>query len=65
MVARLRSQWLTDRPARSPGEVVRHLLAVQAQDGRGARLAVRARSIGLTASDVDDAFNRGDMIISG
>lgn len=64
MVARLRSQWLTDRPGRSPGEVVRHLLAVQAQDGRGARLAVRARSIDLTASDVDDAFNRGDLIIS-
>ena len=44
--------------------MVRHLLAVQAQDGRGARLAVRARSIGLTASDLDDAFDRGDVIIS-
>jgi hypothetical protein len=35
---------------------VGHLLAVQAQDPRGARLALRARSRGLHASDVDSAL---------
>jgi hypothetical protein len=36
--------------------VVERLLAVQAQDGRGVRLAIRARSVGLTAADVDAAL---------
>ncbi|MDQ3502513.1 MAG: winged helix DNA-binding domain-containing protein [Actinomycetota bacterium] len=38
------------------------LLAVQAQDARGARLTVRARSDGLRASDVDDALNSGELV---
>ena len=54
--ARLASQMLTGRPARSPEEVVGRLLAVQAQDARGVRLAVRSRSSGLSASDVDHAL---------
>lgn len=52
--------------------VAERLLAVQGQDPRGARLAVRARSEGLTAADVDRAlseerslliawFNRGTL----
>src|SRR5256885_11574903 len=41
--------------ARSPVDVVGRLLAVQAQDWRAARLAIRARSSGLTAADVDRA----------
>ena len=40
---RLLSQRLSGAPATSVGEVAGHLLAVQAQDLRGARLAVRAR----------------------
>jgi hypothetical protein len=36
---------------------VRRLLAIQAQDPRGARLAVRARSSGLRAADVDRAMS--------
>jgi hypothetical protein len=36
--------------------VAERLLAVQGQDPRGARLAVRARSKGLSASDVDAAL---------
>ncbi len=62
--ARLRAQLLTDRPARSPGEVVRHLLAVQAQDPRGARLAVRARSTGVVSTDVDEALARKELVVS-
>jgi hypothetical protein len=53
---RLAAQLLAGPPARSPVEVARRLLAVQAQDPRGARLAIRARSQGLTAEDVDRAL---------
>jgi hypothetical protein len=62
--ARLRGQLLTGRPARSPGEVVRHLLAVQAQDLVGARLSVRARSSGLTTRDVDAALDRRELVVT-
>jgi winged helix DNA-binding protein len=55
--ARLTAQLLAGVPARDPVEVVRHLLAVQGQDPRGARLAIRARSEGLTAADVDRALS--------
>ena len=40
------------------------LLAVQAQDARGVRLAVRSRSVGLHATDVDDALNDGRLLIT-
>ncbi len=53
---RLRSQLLAGRPARDPVAVARRLLAVQGQDPRGARLAIRARSAGLTVADVDAAL---------
>ncbi len=56
LAERLTAQMLSGRSARSPGEVVRRLLAVQGQDQRGARLAVRSRSGGLTAADVDRAL---------
>lgn len=54
---RLASQLLTGSPARCPEAVVDRLLAVQAQDGRGARLGVRARSDGVSAADVDRALS--------
>jgi hypothetical protein len=50
---RLTSQLLSGRPARDPVAVAERLLAIQGQDPRGARLAVRARTKGLTAADVD------------
>ncbi len=53
---RLRAQLLAGQPASSVGEVTGRLLAVQAQDPRGARLAIRARSSGLLAADVDRAL---------
>jgi hypothetical protein len=56
VTARLRAQLLTGRRSDSPEAVVERLLAVQAQDARGARLAVRSRSKGLRAADVDDAL---------
>jgi hypothetical protein len=62
--ARLRAQLLTPRRKRSAGQVVRHLLAVQAQDGRAARLAIRARATGVAAADVDDALRSGQLVVS-
>ena len=38
---------------KTPEQVAERLLAVQGQDPRGARLAVRARTTGLSAADVD------------
>jgi hypothetical protein len=54
---RLAAQLLAGTPARDPVAVARRLLAVQGQDPRGARLAIRARSTGLTAADVDRALS--------
>jgi hypothetical protein len=54
--ARLTAQLLSGPPARDPVAVADRLLAVQAQDPRGARLAIRARTTGLTAADVDRAL---------
>src|SRR6202020_3417915 len=52
-------------PARDPLEVTRRLLAVQGQDPRGARLAIRARSAGLTAADVDrELTERRSLLIT-
>jgi hypothetical protein len=63
--ARLAAQLLTGRPARMPEHVVERLLAVQAQDGRGFRLALRARTTGLLASDVDAALTeRRTLVVS-
>jgi hypothetical protein len=53
---RFTAQLLSGQPATSVVAVVRRLLAVQGQDARGARLAIRARSAGLTAADVDRAL---------
>jgi Winged helix DNA-binding domain len=57
LAQRLAAQRLSGPPATSVVEIVQHLLAVQGQDPRGARLAIRARTSGLTAADVDDALN--------
>src|ERR1700681_674979 len=60
---RLTAQLLAGPPAGDPIEVVRRLLAVQGQDPRGARLAIRARSAGLTASDVDRALTEDRSLL--
>jgi hypothetical protein len=58
LTARLTAQLLSGTPARDPVAVAERLLAIQGQDPRGARLAVRARSQGLTAGDVDRALTK-------
>jgi hypothetical protein len=53
---RFAAQQLSGEPARSPVAVAGRLLAIQGQDPRGARLAIRSRTTGLTAADVDRAL---------
>ena len=62
--ARLTAQGLSGAPATSVHDVVERLLAVQGQDGRGFRLAVRSRSTGLSASDVDQALAERRLVVS-
>ncbi|MEP6760813.1 MAG: winged helix DNA-binding domain-containing protein [Sporichthyaceae bacterium] len=62
---RLAAQLLSGPPAQTAEDVVRRLLAVQGQDPRGARLAVRSRSVGLTAADVDEGLTtRRSLLIT-
>jgi uncharacterized protein YcaQ len=60
---RLTAQLLAGAPARDAQAVTRRLLAVQGQDPRGARLAIRARSTGLTARDVDRALGEDRSLL--
>jgi Winged helix DNA-binding domain len=60
---RLHAQLLCGRPASTPEEVAERLLAIQAQDGRGARLAIRARSRGLSTADVDTALGERRLVV--
>lgn len=58
-----RAQLLSGPPATSAEDVARQLLAVQAQDPRGARLAVRARTAGLVAADVDRSLTQDRSLV--
>ncbi len=53
---RAAAQLLSGPPARRAEQVAGRLLAIQGQDPRGARLAVRARSRGVSAADIDHAL---------
>jgi hypothetical protein len=53
LVRRLTAQLLAGAPASDPVAVAERLVAIQSQDPRGARLAIRARTVGVTAEDVD------------
>jgi hypothetical protein len=65
VVARFASQLLCEEPARDAVAVCDQLLAVQAQDLRSARLAIRARTRGLTAADVDRALTDERTLVIG
>ncbi len=60
---RLTAQLLAGAPAHTPVAVAERLLAVQAQDPRGARLAVRARTEGVSAADVDRALTEDRSLL--
>jgi len=65
LAERLTAQLLAGEPARDPVAVAGRLLAVQAQDPRGARLAVRARTAGSSASAVDRALTEDRSLVVG
>jgi hypothetical protein len=58
-----RAQLLSGRLATSAEDVAGRLLAVQAQDPRGARLAIRARTRGLVAADVDRSLTEDRSLV--
>jgi Winged helix DNA-binding domain len=60
---RFAAQRLSGEPARSPVAVAERLLAIQGQDPRGARLAIRSRTTGLTAADVDRALTSDRSLV--
>ena len=60
---RFAAQLLSGAQARSPVEVAERLLAIQGQDPRGARLAVRSRTAALTAADVDRALTQDRSLL--
>ena len=63
LAARLAAQQLSGPPAGTVLDAVQRLLAVQGQDPRGTRLAVRARTAGLTAADVDRALTADRSVL--
>jgi uncharacterized protein YcaQ len=62
---RAAAQLLHRPPGADAAGVVRELLAVQAQDARAARLALRARTEGLTTAAVDAALSDERSIVAG
>lgn len=63
LAERLTAQALAGEPLRSPEAVAERLLAVQGQDPRGARLAVRARTSDVSAADVDRALSEDRSLL--
>jgi hypothetical protein len=61
---RFGAQLLVGERACDPVAVPERLLAIQAQELRGARLSIRARSTGLTVADVDCALAERRLVIS-
>lgn len=64
LAERLSAQLLSGEKARTSVQVVERLLAVQAQDFRGMHLAIRARTTGLGASDLDRALDEGELLVT-
>lgn len=59
------AQLLSGPPADTAEAVAERLLAIQGQDPRGARLAIRARSTGLAVADVDAALTVRRTLVTG
>lgn len=65
VAARCTAQLLSGEPAPTAEDAVRRVLAVQGQDPRGFRLAVRARTTGVRAADVDAGLSdRRSLVVS-
>src|SRR5436190_18782677 len=59
---RLQRQHLSGSKLNDPAEVVRSLLAVQAQDYYGAKWALAQRTTGCKDTQVESAFNEGRIL---
>lgn len=64
LAERLTAQALSGPPLTDPAAVAERLLAVQGQDPRGFRLAIRARTEGFTAVDVERALAERELIVT-
>lgn len=64
LAERLTAQGLAGPPLTDPTAVAERLLAVQGQDPRGFRLAVRARTEGLSAADVERALAGRELVVT-
>ena len=60
---RLSAQLLAGPPAKDPVAVARRLLAVQGQDARGVRLAIRSRTTDLSVADFDRALTEERSLV--
>lgn len=60
---RFASQGLSGPSELEAAGVAKRLLAIQGQDPRGARLSIRARSMGLSAGDVDRALTEERSLV--
>ncbi|HUB98210.1 MAG TPA: winged helix DNA-binding domain-containing protein [Solirubrobacterales bacterium] len=63
LAERISAQGLSGEPAADPVAVAERLLAIQGQDPRGARLAVRARSNCASAAEVDRALSEDRSLL--
>ncbi len=63
LARRLAAQLLSGPPAPDALAAVGRLLAVQGQDGRGVRLAIRARTSGLTVAALDGALSEDRTLL--
>ncbi|HEV2028289.1 MAG TPA: winged helix DNA-binding domain-containing protein [Candidatus Dormibacteraeota bacterium] len=63
LAERFTAQLLAGKPEHDPLTVAERLLAIQGQDPRGARLAIRARTTGLTSDDVDRALTEDRSLV--
>ncbi len=63
LAERLTAQGLSGAPLADPAAVAERLLAVQGQDPRGFRLAVRARTEGLTIAAVERAMSEDRTLV--
>jgi hypothetical protein len=59
---RLWNQWLSHPIGKSPEGVVRHLVAMQAQDFFGAKWAIGLRMSRAVDADIEDAFMKGHIL---
>jgi hypothetical protein len=63
LAERFSAQALSGSLLRDPEAVAERLLAVQGQDPRGVRLAIRARTDGLSAANVDHALSQDRSLL--